>query len=295
MVLTVLFPALGWLIAVACLAFAAAAFVRAVQLPKGRRLRPGLKGVKPGLVAVFWACLAAACLTGLGAIGLLQGIVASVVLFVIAVIGLRRSGAVGAHLKAGVAWARHDAAALRERVPRPPAAPDDAPAAASGPAAATAGGGPARTPPPLLREDTALGPVPAPEEVITGVVVPAPWAELAGVIAGYVPPTDIEQSRFLAGGAAGLVAVAQAYATHADSLVSEVGVDPAYAAAIVEFGERIAECAADVALADRRYHLIYGEVKAWIDGGGIMPHRPREWFGDGGGPGPAPAGGTAAA
>lgn len=306
-----LFPVLGWLAAIACLAFALSSMARAVRLPGGRRLRRGRKGIRPGAAALAWACLAAACLTGLGAIGLLPGIIASVVLAVISMARLRRSGRPLAHLAAGVAWATQDAAALSGRVPRPPRLPrlrgggqspdgDDDPdgpdpgeparprrAPRPAPAASGDGGAPPWMAPPL-REDPALGPAPAPEVAAAAGAVPVPWAELAAWIAGYVPEDDNAQSAFLTGIAAGVVAVADAIGAHSETVINDIGLDPAYGSALLEVAGRLAETAGDVALADQRYHVIYGELKRAVEDGLILPHRTREWFGAG-------DGGTAAA
>lgn len=301
MVLTVVFPLLGWLIAGACVATGAASLARAVPLGKGRRLRPGRKGVKPGTVLLLWSCLSVACLTGLGVIGLGAGVFASVVLAVITIVALRASPGRRAHLAAGPAHLGHDVAllasrgwhAVREQAAASRSVPDATPAPAPGPAPAAAAGG-ARTVPSPLAEDPALAPVPPPEEVIEGVVVPAWWAEVASVIAGFVPEDDVAQSQFLTGIAAGAVRVAQALAAHADALVNDVGVDPAYAAAILEVADRFAELASWIALADRRYHTIYEAVKDFVDAGGILPHNARQFFG-GSGNGSPPAGGSEAA
>lgn len=185
--------------------------------------------------------------------------------------------------------ARHFRAGPRPRRMASPAAGAAAAPAPPVPSAAAAAG---RAVPPL-REDPALAPPPAPEEFAAGAAVPLPWAELAGWIAGFVPEDDNEQSAFLAGTAAGLVAVAQAIAAHSEVLVNDVGADPAYGAAILEVGERVAECSGDVALADRRWHVIYDQLKAAIENGLVLPHNARQFLG-GGGSTPA-AGGTAAA
>ena len=287
--MSILFPAIGWTIAVACLAFAAASLARAARLPKGRRLRPGSRGVRPGRVAALWCCLSAACLTGLGVLGLLQGIVVATMLAVVAVIGLRRAGrAAGAHLKAGPAWARRDLASLRGHAPRVHRAPAGDEDAKDGPPRAPRPGGPPRTVP-RLREDPALRTPPRPDEIAATVTVPPPWAELAGVIAGFVAEDDNAQSAFLAGTAAGLVAVAQALGDLSETAINDIGLDPAYGNALLEVAGRVGETAGDVALADQRYHVIYGELKRAVEDGLILPHRTREWFGD------RPAGGTAAA
>jgi hypothetical protein len=282
------------------------------SLARAVRLRPRLHDTAPWAVSALWGCLTAACLTWLGAAGLAPGIIAAMALAVLAVAGLRRSGAAGAHLGAGPAhlWrdaasmagaarrlasrlaARRDdddddgeyAAPLRHRRAQGPGPAADAPAA-DAPAAA------ARTVP-SLRDDPRLGPAPAEAAAAAG-PVPPPWAELAGWIASYVPEDDNAQTAFLAGNAAGLVAVAAAFGAHSETVINDIGLDPAYGAAILEVAGRVAETSGDVALADQRYQVIYGELKQAVENGLILPHEARKWLG-GGGPAPA-AGGTAAA
>lgn len=305
------------------------AAITASSLARAVRLRHARPGTWPWTVTILWGCVLAACLTALGVLGILPGVVMSVVLAVIAFTALRRSGSAGAQIGAGpahlyrdaadavaraggaVSWRRGEAgegdddddapprrpawySGARE-VPEPDAPPrrrrsprprreDPEPRAAAG----------TRTVP-RPREDPALGPPPRPAEVAASVAVPPPWAELAGWIASYVPEDDNAQTAFLAGHAAGLVAVAHALGTHSETVINDIGLDPAYGAAILEVADRVADTSGDVALADQRYRVIYGELARAVENGLILPHRTREWFGGSGGPAPAAGDGTAAA
>lgn len=298
-----------------CAAITASSLARAV------RLRPARPGTWPWTVTGLWASLTAALLTALGALGVMNGIIASAVLAVITFAALRRSGSAGAQIGAGPAHLWHDArgAASWRRAQAGDDADDDAPPRRpmrhSGAGEVPAPDGPPRNgriprprredpespgtartrTVPRLREDPALGPAPRPAEVAASVAVPPPWAELAGWIASYVPEDDNAQTAFLAGNAAGLVAVAHAFGSHSETVINDIGLDPAYGAAILEVADRVADTSGDVALADQRYRVIYAEVIAAVANGLILPHRTREWFGGGNGPAPAADDGTAAA
>jgi hypothetical protein len=268
-----------------CAAITASSLARAV------RLRPARPGTWPWTVTILWACLLAACLTALGAIGLMNGIIASVVLAVVALVALRRSSSAGAQIGAGPAHLYRDAAAVAGRARRAAswraaaAGDDDAP---GGP---PPGGRMPRLRPehpaagsrtvPLLREDPALGPAPQPAEVAASAPVPPPWDELAGWIAGYVAEDDNAQSAFLHGCAAGLVRIADAFGALSETAINDLGLDPAYGAALLEVAAAVAETAGDVALADQRYLAIYGALKQAIEDGLVLPHNARQFLGGG--------------
>lgn len=168
--------------------------------------------------------------------------------------------------------------------PRPAANPA---AAASRPAAPAGDPAAAHRAVPPLREDQAIAPVPHPAEVATalageGVEVPELYRALAEWIAGQDPETDADQSRFLRGCAAGKIAVAEAWQAHGENMVSGVGLDPSYGAAVFDMADSEAATASDAVLVDRRYHVIYGEVKAAVDNGLILPHKARQFFGGAG-------------
>lgn len=198
------------------------------------------------------------------------------------------------HARDSALNARDDARSLRSRKGgQPPAVPgQQRPPAAPPPTAPAPEGGtaPARQVPPL-REDPVLAPVPEAAQVAAGleaagVQAPEPWAAVAAAIAQFEPEDDNDQSAFLHGNAAGLIAVAEAFHAHADHIVTAVGADPAYGQALLEFGDIIAAASADVALVDRRFYVIYGEIKAFVENGGYLPHDGR-WI-SGGGPREAP-------
>jgi hypothetical protein len=146
---------------------------------------------------------------------------------------------------------------------------------------------------PPIRQDPALGPTPEPAEVAAGmaaagVAVPEPWAALAAWIAGFEPEDDNDQSRFIHGSAAGAIAVADALHAHGDHIVSAVRLDPSYGAALLDLGDAFAAVSGDAVLVDQRYHVIYGEIKAAVQNGLILPLS-GDWFGDGSAPQDGPS------
>jgi len=190
---------------------------------------------------------------------------------------------IAAHVRDSVLTSRDDARGLRLRRQDPGRPPQAAPPAPPTPTPAAAVPSAPREVPPL-REDQALAPVPHPAEVAAGlagagVEVPEPYRLLADWIAGQDPETDADQSRFLAGVAAGKIAEAEAWQAHGENMVTGVGLDPSYGAAVFDLADSCAEHASDAVLVDRRYHVIYGEVKRAVENGLILPHRARQFFG----------------
>jgi hypothetical protein len=114
------------------------------------------------------------------------------------------------------------------------------------------------------------------------VEVPEPYRALADWIAQQDPETDDEQTAFLHGVAAGKIAEAEAWQVHGENMVNAVGLDPAYGAAVFDMADSCAEHASDAVLVDRRYHVIYDEIKQAVANGLHLPHRARQWFGGGG-------------
>lgn len=285
--------ALGWLAPLWCAAvtLSSAATIVAHALRSRGRLwnAPGWP-----VVPLEHACVMLTALALLGVLpepgGAILAAVPGVPLAIVLAATARKDGVLRALAIATWLSPREGATLLRGAVallrggPRPRRAASPAPAT---PAAATP-----RTVP-LLREDTALGPPPAPEEAAAGAEVPVPFAELAGWIAGFVAEDDNAQLKFLHDCAAGLVTIAQAFGTLSETAINEIGLDPSYGNALLEFGARIAECAGDAALVNRRYLAIYGALKQMIEDGLVMPYNARQFLG--GGSSTPGTGGTAAA
>lgn len=272
-----LFALACWIVAAGCAAVIAS---WAVRVSSGGRWRDRRAWFTP----LPFALAAVIALTVLGITGILAGALLAAGLACVMAAVLWRADepphhVLRWHAATGLGFLGRDARLLYARM-RAMAARDE-----SGPVADVPGHDPAADPAvravPRLREDEALGPAPEPAEAAAAAgVIPAPWAELAGWIADFHPENDNEQSAFIHGHAAGLAAVAHALSAHAETMTNDIGLDPSYGLAVLELGSGIGEHASDAALVDRRYHLIYGDVKNSVDGGLILPYNSRQWFGD---------------
>jgi hypothetical protein len=173
------------------------------------------------------------------------------------------------------AWLRRQL--HREDVPLPrPAPPAPAPA-------------PGRTiPVPVsaasIHDDPDLGATPPAGEVadglvIEGVPVPPHWAALCEAAGSFEPDNDDELIQHVAGEAAGILAYADARRNLAETLLHATGLDPAYVAGHFEFADEFADLAAAAAMVNKRFHAIYDALRAWIaDHPEGMPHNARQWL-----------------
>jgi hypothetical protein len=270
----------GWVLALVLAAAAASSAVRV----RGNWRDPGAWAVP-----LPFACLAVIALTVLGVLAPLTGGLLAGILAAAEGVFLWRGDdkpmyAFADHLGGGLRHLYADARSLASRArpgaPAEPVRPASAPGAGPAPAGGSrqAPDAPAARKVPSIREDADLGPAPAPAEVAASAEVPLPFAELASWIAQFEPEDDVQQTWFIRGSGAGLVAVAEALAAHADTVVNAVGLDPSYGQAILELADLIAELASDAGQVDKRYHVIYDAVKQAVDNGLILPHRTREWF-----------------
>lgn len=308
MALGTVFTAIGWVLAVLSGWVALSSSARVVREHfdggQGFRRIGGLLSAERWFVPGLAGCCCAAVLTGLGVLPVLAGAVLAAVLFAVPALpmartlrsegifrGLRQEGF--ALFRACLSGGRVLKADLRlvtrrhEEDEAPPAPGPGPQAAPRKQAAKAAAGAPAQAPRevPPARDDPALAPVPHPGEVAAGladahVEVPEPFRLLADWIANFEPETDDEQSAFLHGCAAGSIAVAEAWQVHGENMVSGVGLDPSYGAAIFDLADSEASSASDKILVDRRYHVIYGEIKQAVVNGLKLPNHGR-WFGSG--------------
>lgn len=257
------------------------------------------------LTLPLWGCAIIACLTAAGVLGLLPGVLLAVALLAVAItpLGLAWARAlrkgqgldVGRRIlsdllyqaKGGPAYIADDIRALlgllhRESAPEP--------AAARTPVRATPGVPPWRRAVPgvpSVTADPALGPVSAPSEVAaglaaSGVMVPRAWAAVADEIADHDPESDEEHVEHMDGEVAGILTVAEAAMSRAETLGDVAGLDPAYISAQYELADAYADHAAFVAQVCKRYHDYYDDLREAADGRPLPAKR--HWFGDGAAP-----------
>ena len=300
-----LFTAAGWLIALACTEVTVSHAVRAA-VPRLRRGLPG--GYWPS--ALLYGAASAVAFTFLGVLPAVLGVLLAVALFAadawyllepwVRAVTRGQGHVVGGRriLAAAVRQARGgpqcllaDLRALLRTLRRGDSAGDDEAPPATAPAPGWPGASRAvpapREAPPSVRDDPALGVPPAPADVAAGLAaagapVPLQWAALCDATASFEPDSDEALLEHAAGEAAGILAYAEARRSLADTLLHGTGLDPAYVAGHHEFADEFAELAAAVALVDRRFHAIYGAIREWVAGGGILPNNAREWLGGGG-------------
>jgi hypothetical protein len=139
---------------------------------------------------------------------------------------------------------------------------------------------------PSIRNDPALGAVPAPSEVAaglaaSGVTVPRTWAAVADEIAEHDPESDEEHVEHMDGEVAGNLLTAEAAMSRAETLGDSAGLDPAYISAQYELADAYADHAAVVAQVCKRYHDIYDDMREAANGRPLPAKR--GWFGDGSG------------
>ena len=135
---------------------------------------------------------------------------------------------------------------------------------------------------PSVREPGSIGSVPAPAEVAAGleaagVEVPPPFRAVAEWIAGFEPEDQQDLTDHMAQEAAGMLAVAGAKEAQAETLLNVPKLHPDYVAGQLEVADQIAEVAASAAMADRRYHEVYGDIEDWHADGNELPEDARNW------------------
>lgn len=290
----------GWVIALALAAAAASSAVRV----RGNWRDPGAWAVP-----LVFACLAVIALTVLGVLAPLTGGLVACILAATEGVFLWRGDdkplyAFAGHLGGGFrhlyADARSLAARARPGEPVKAARPASgaAPAPPAAPAPAQAPATPREVPP--IREDPALGSPPQPADVAAGlatagVEIPEPWAALIAWVGSRMPEDSNDQNRFLLGDAAGFIGLGEAYHSHGGNVVDEIGLDPAYGSAILDIGDAVADKSGDVIQAYRRFHLIYEEIIKFVENGGVLPFKSREFFSGAGGSEPQDEAGESAA
>jgi hypothetical protein len=178
----------------------------------------------------------------------------------------------------------------RDAAPAPSSQPADS--TASSPAArrrAAAGPAPTAAPRavPPLRQDASLGPAPEVGEVAAGlheamVDVPEPFRAVAEWMADFEPEDQDELEEHMAEEAAGWLTVAEAAEARAEGLLDVRKLHPEFVSGMFDNADDIAELAAGVAQANRRYHDRYEDIEDWNEAeGNALPDDAREWFGDG--------------
>ena len=230
------------------------------------------------ITALMFGCAAIADFTALGRLSVLTGsILASLVFgaFLVLAQPWRKGVARSLRSNAGVGarWLREDASRARGWFRRLFIRSTGGGVMPPEPESLAAVGAALRAVP-SLREDTALG-GPIPAEAIAAIPAADPARVLAEWIAAHEPETDAELLAFVRSLAAGFILISHAFYAYADRCMSDLGLDPAFAAGIGEIAEHAAELAHDIALVDHRFRLIYQQIQEWIASGRVLPANPR--------------------
>jgi hypothetical protein len=167
---------------------------------------------------------------------------------------------------ADLRWLADHAGLLRDRAGDEDAADEGyvpAPAAAAArpvPAARDPRPGPA----PAAGDATALGNVHA-DLAAAGLPLPPLWAALCAAVAEFEPENDDELLMHTAGEAAGILAYAEAVRARAETLLTVIGLDPAYVLGHHQFADQFADVAEVAAQVNAMFHAIYDALREWAD------------------------------
>lgn len=125
------------------------------------------------------------------------------------------------------------------------------------------------TPTDAMRPD---GPPPIP--------MPIDWRAVAGRVAEFNPESDADLINFMSMEIAGMCGYSDAYEQLFETCTKSLGLDPRSVAGLGEFGERVVELTREMALAHKRFVVIYAEVMRMVADGTVMPHNGRFFSGD---------------
>jgi hypothetical protein len=98
-----------------------------------------------------------------------------------------------------------------------------------------------------------------------GMTIPPLWAALCAAVSEFEPETDEELLMHTAGEAAGILAYAEAVRARAETLLTVIGLDPAYVLGHHQFADEFADVAEAAAQVNAMFHAIYGALREWAD------------------------------
>jgi hypothetical protein len=153
-------------------------------------------------------------------------------------------------------------------------APQGAPA--SGPGRQPAGGRRSSAPLPDLEGDAAKRSAQAAVFIAAAASqgVPAEYVQLAAAIVEYRPEDDLDMQYWYLGHAAGAHAIGDAWFGHVESMVEDVGIDPAFAQTAMMVAEYSADMAEFCAGLAKRLVEVYALVKEHKANDGTLPDDP---------------------
>lgn len=112
------------------------------------------------------------------------------------------------------------------------------------------------------------------------VPMPIDWRATAGRVADFEPSNDADLINFMSMEIAGMCGYSEAYEALFETCTRSLGLDPRSVQGLGEFGERVVELTKEMALAHKRFVVIYEEVMRMVADGTVMPHNGRFFSGD---------------
>jgi ribosomal protein S27AE len=128
--------------------------------------------------------------------------------------------------------------------------------------------------------DTTTIPMPEAAAATPQVPMPIDWRATAGRVAEFNPESDADLINFMSMEIAGMCGYSEAYEALFETCTRSLGLDPRSVAGLGEFGERVVELTKEMALAHKRFVVIYEEVMRMVADGTVMPHNGRFFSGD---------------
>ncbi|WP_433516483.1 hypothetical protein ACQP2T_13475 [Nonomuraea sp. CA-143628] len=110
--------------------------------------------------------------------------------------------------------------------------------------------------------------------------MPIDWRATAGRVAEFNPESDADLINFMSMEIAGMCGYSDAYEALFETCTNSLGLDPRSVAGLGEFGERVVDLTREMALAHKRFVVIYEEVMRMVADGTVMPHNGRFFTGD---------------
>jgi hypothetical protein len=114
----------------------------------------------------------------------------------------------------------------------------------------------------------------------TSIPMPVDWRTVASRVADLNPESDADLINFMSSEIAGMCGYSDAYEQLFETCTNSLGLDPRSVAGLGEFGERVVDLTREMALAHKRFIVIYAEVMKMVADGTQMPHNGRFFSGD---------------
>lgn len=111
---------------------------------------------------------------------------------------------------------------------------------------------------------------------------PAPkdWGGVASRVADFEPESDADLINFMSAEILGMCGYSDAYEALYETCTRSLGLDQRSVQGLGEFGQRVVDLTREMALAHKRFIVIYQEVMRMVADGTVMPHNGRFFSGE---------------